>query len=474
MAGIKSSGNGGPNGGAPGGGEPDGNVPPEGAPLEALLEVWPSIMVEEELPGVKAPSDGNNRRFNRNPSQIKSPDWDLGWTDGRYGQPEKTRLALIEAETELNAAAALTKAERELAASDAKSKSLDRRLKYLEPRVGELQKLFDETWEKRARSRQEYSMPLAILYLVFAAGLFMADVPLTVRLVASGFGLGPGGAPATSQGATLDIFRTREALLQFAIDNWLILVLALGLMLLGVFVKIFLDKVILCEPEERAGSRLTYALTVTFFVGVAVMYALAFVKLGYYREDQLRINDKLAVVAAVDEDLNSQRQSGQAVGPALRQQMIDARVKELEAGRSVYASPVFILLTLLFPVVGGVCFAVGARRFYRARLFREVRGEFESTRKELERAAIERGEIEYVLKAQAEELERKQRQNAARDKQAEFRKGVYLHGYERGSRMRRTLEEGESLYERCESLVLTKLAQKARASLWEQKNGHSK
>lgn len=472
MAGKERAGNGRTNGGEPNGGGPDGIVPPEGIPLDALWKIWPSVMVEEELPADKSPSDGNNQRFNRNPFQIKSPDWDLGWTDGRYGQPQETRLALIEAETELNAAAALAKAERDLGASDAKSKTLDRRLTYLEPRVGELRKLFDQTWEKRARNRQEYSAPLAILYLVFAAGLFIADVPLTVRLVASGFGLGPGGASTAPQGATLETFASGAALLQFAIDNWAIFVLAMGLMLLGVFVKIFLDKVILCEPEERTGNRLTYVVTVLTFAAVFLLYGIAFVSLGFYREDQLRITDRLAVVAEVDKEFNRRQESGLAVDKSTRRPTINARLEELADNRSHWASPVFILLTLLFPVVGGVCFAVGARRLYRASLFKEVRKEFDSKQKELERAVFEREELEYVLKAQVEELEQKRQQNAEREKQAQFRKHVYLHGYERGSRMRRTLEEGESLYERCESLVLTKLAQKARASLWERQNGH--
>lgn len=454
------------------GGASEYGLPTASTSHEPLRGLKTPISIEEELPAVKSPSDGNNLRFRRNPFQIKSSDWDLGWTDGRYGQPSSTRLDILNSEASLQIAAALAEGERERAANEAKSHSLDLYIGYLNGRSTKLHDLYTKIWEKRANNRQEYSQPLAFLYLVFTLGLFIADIPLTVKLVASGFGLGPSEDFTASQTATVDMFENRKALLQFAIDYWAIGMLALGLLLLGVFIKLFLDKVILCEPEERIGNESTHKHTKIFFYVVLALYLATFILLGTYREEQLTIKRKLDVIAQVDNELASRmRMLREKPDSEVKKTLVDARLQELNDSKSNKAAPVFILLTLLFPIVGGICFSLGTRRLYNARLYKEVKKEFASTREELQRAIGVKKQLDDTLKIQREELEQ-MKENDELKRMIDIRRNIYLHGYERGSRMRQTLNEGESLYERCESLVLTKLAEKSRASLWEQKNGH--
>lgn len=431
----------------------------------------PLVDIKEEIPSIKSPSDGNNGNFNRNPFQIDSDIWNLGWTDGRYGQPSKTYLDTIDAEFELKERDELVEIHQDIAKIKARSIFLEEEIDTLKSQFQKYKNQFENIYNNRIICRSEYSIPLAIIYILFAIGLFIADIPLTINLVAAGFGLSPSNSVALSPSNSVAF-----TIQQIIINYWGVAILALGLIMSGLFVKIFLDKVVLSEPEERSNSFSTKWSTIVVLIVVLVLYLTTFWGLGHYREDQLRITEIANIKRNTETEFQNRIIMLGIKTPSpekdenerLKANAIVQRIQAYEENKSKFAAYVFIALTILFPIIGGLCFSIGLRKYYKAKLYKELKLELKEVKNDLENSIIEKKESEVILKQKEDLLINKKSSDIERKKFIEWKKSIYLHGYERGSKMVKTLDEGESLYNRCETLVLTKLAEKSRNTIWKE------
>jgi hypothetical protein len=116
----------------------------------------------------------------------------------------------------------------------------------------------------------------------------------------------------------------------------------------------------------------------------------------------------------------------------------------------------FVLLTFILPVIGGVVFYAGMKE---VRFFYLVvqRSGFE---KDLDQLNKKYEICRHRTVAKRKILEREELQKDARNSIAILYKSIYEHGYSRGQSIPETLYETESLYERCEIVVMRGLSKK--------------
>jgi CDP-diglyceride synthetase len=419
-----------------------------------------SNLAEEDLLN-NDPTDGNNKRYLKPPYEYTDRIWHLGWTDGRYGQPSETNLNIIAASTALRAERELEELEQEIASAEGGLDSLKYGLSYLEPQLDIKRRLFDKIWLHRTNNRHVYSVWLAIIFFISAILLFAADIPLNLRLVASGFGirteitLEDGVQQSISNGLNL-----------FAAPYfWEAILLATGLLFAGVYVKFFLDKLILREDDEQSPNK----MVVGFLAATMLLFLSTLVILGLFRYEQQNILIKNKVITQVDADIQIARKKDKnyVVNQTARAAEIDAKYREQITLQSSWTATAFILLTILFPLIGGLCFSVSIRHFYYIWNFKGLKKDLAQTKNDFDAKILKRKELETGIRAKLAELEEKKNNQYKIKMQSELQKNLYLHGYLRGSKMKRTLEEGATLYERCQSLIENKLAEKSRELIWQ-------
>ena len=116
----------------------------------------------------------------------------------------------------------------------------------------------------------------------------------------------------------------------------------------------------------------------------------------------------------------------------------------------------FVLLTFILPVIGGVVFYAGMKEVRFCRLVIQRNG-FE---KDLDQLNKKYEKCRHSIAAKRKILEREEIQKDARNSIAILYKSIYEHGYARGQSIPETLYETESLYERCERVVMRALSKK--------------
>lgn len=407
-------------------------------------------------------SDGSNGKYKKAPYQYNKDIWHLGWTDGRYGQPSETNLKIIALNAQLEGEQELSELEGKIAGKEATLACLNYELQHLEPQLNKRRELFEEIWLDKARNRYLYSIVLAGFFLFSAVVLFAADIPLTLRLVASGFGIRT-EVPLAGKIQSINDGFDFWALPYF----WEAILLAGGLLFVGIYVKFFLDKIIFREKNEQP---LNWIIK-TFLISTMLLFLATFIVLGIFRAQQQDILLKERIAKEVDNQINKDKKRNPqfTVSSEERRRLIKEKYDERKEFQSSWMSIAFILLTLLFPLVGGLCFSVCFRHIYKVISFRGIRKDFYRTKNLFDVKILEQKQLQYSIKSKLAELEYKKANQARIESIAKLQENLYLHGYLRGSKMKRTLEEGSSLYERCESLIENKLAEKSRDFIWSSK-----
>jgi CRISPR/Cas system CSM-associated protein Csm2 small subunit len=125
------------------------------------------------------------------------------------------------------------------------------------------------------------------------------------------------------------------------------------------------------------------------------------------------------------------------------------------------------MLTLLFPVAGGICFSVGWRKLIRYLRFRSVDGALKAAESEFKSEELSCEQVRAALAGLEARRAREIAEYASGDAYADMLVGLYLHGYERGRNVPETVDAGASLYERCEKALNKLLAGKLRVRYWE-------
>lgn len=378
---------------------------------EIVLELTPDV----------GPSDGNNGKYHRPPAQYDDPAWHLGWTDGRVGQPVETHEEVLLAQAKVDWQSELRKTRGELAGARARTEALAKKLEVSKEMLGLVRDSYLALFKKRNENSSGSSLLLATLYLGFGLVLFLADVPLSLSMVARGFKI-----PIAKN----DIFTNQRVEVGMILaDPWMVMrnlwdavFLALGIAFMGIIVKFFVDEFILREADDppwRWGKRVGILAAFGLFVASTVY-------LGLYRSE-------------IFKQISSNHQSAPS------------------------ETVTFILLTLTFPIAGGLCFSAGWRRLERAKhyLLTLLRLELLQWRHSSLTAKHSQSleqvrSLEYALEHEGDALA---------VSRADLRRNIYRHGYNRGRNVPETLDAAETLYDRCERTLTRVLARKVQEKL---------
>jgi hypothetical protein len=382
--------------------------------------------------------------------------WAVGWTDGATGQPPHHGIALIQAhDAERNRELARRLSEvTALAAAnaDAASKRIERRTEDLKQTRAEL----TELEQRRRKDPHEFSFSTGIFYVFIAAILLLSDMPLSLSLVAEGFNLPVKYELDSGETILLgQIFSPQwRDVLRYL---WQPIILAVGIACLGIFFKIVTDYFLSSVEEAPSDPRFTIA----FKWVRRVFFVLAFALMlgGLWNVGTLRSRQQ-ALNAAVERRPATQSRTRVAEDAVTR----DARLKQEQADKAIYdreesvraeavdlwTNRSFIALAITLPLIGGICFSVGAKRVQRfLQLWTaRVRCAWQGVGIDRDRKnqAVQKSSAEFLT----QELKRLDSDGHEIDVTA---LRVYLHGYSRGYAMPQKLEPNRSLYEHCKAIL---------------------
>lgn len=381
-------------------------------------------------------SDSSNRRYHKPPSEYNHEIWHLGWTDGRHGQPRGDNVAIIQARARLAWQERAAAADIEIGMRAGELRSMEGTLGRLRKRLDLIADDHTNLLRERSENPQSYSLSLWLIYSVVAMVLIAADLPLSLKLVAMGYGI--------------------------ASDSWGAVLLAVGVAVAGILIKYLLDSFIYRDEQRR----ITWVFTIPLLLILFLFLGTTFV-LGIYRakeERQTEVYKLRAQRAALQEEYGERPDA--ATKSAIDRLDSSIALEESEGWVS-WRSGSFIMLTLLFPVAGGICFSVGWRKLIRYLRFRSVNRTLRAAESEYKSEELRCEQARGALASLEAKRARENAAYAGGDAYADMLVGLYMHGYERGRNVPETVDAGASLYERCEKAVNKLLAGKLRGRYWE-------
>lgn len=399
-------------------------------------------------------SDSSNRLYRKPPSEYEDQIWHLGWTDGRHGQPAADNVAIIRARAKLLWQERTDAADAEIAATRAQVRSLEGPLSR---RREELNLVTDDHLKllrDRSENPQSYSLSLSLIYSLAALLLLAADLPLSLKLVAMGYGVTTEG----NSGSVDSLLRKPWYVLS---EFWEAMLLAVGVALAGVLIKYLLDSLVYREEQERPSRAFIPVLACIF-----ALFIITTIFLGVFRADQ----QKKTHIADLKAQLKELKQMGDArPDPDIIEQIknTEQEIEDEESESPLSVRRVsFILLTLLFPIAGGICFSVGWRKLVRRWRVWIVERALRKAERLYESAATRYEQARGALESQEAKRRRDNERHDGGDSYAEMLVSLYRHGYARGRNVPETVDAGASLYNRCEKAVTKLLAGKLRATYW--------
>jgi hypothetical protein len=404
------------------------------------------------------PSDGSNKEYRKVPYEYMDPVWQMGWTDGRYGQSEKINENVLRVEGKLQWIARLEAAEAKIAQTSGHVAALKSAKTWAQPKLDAVSTAFQKLNEQRQEHYQEFSRKLGVFYAVFAVLLLAADIPLSLRLVAAGIGVTTSFREAGQNFTPDDIFLNLGVFTHL----WEAILLALGIAALGIFVKFYLDTIVFRDNQKKSHSWLAAILmTLTLILLVASIGIL-----GLYRAEQQQEQFRQKIAADIKQKHQQKIHDGleKQLPADLNTEINDAVKAAPQASR--WQSGTFIALTLLLPLIAGFCFSTSGRKLRNASQYKATARALEQLEQQSQGITEQLCEAEENLQFQKERLEREKTDPEIKSSLADLPRLIYLHGYERGRNVPETLEEGATLYERCRKSVEKLLAKKTRTRLW--------
>lgn len=401
-------------------------------------------------------SDSSNRRYDKPPSEYVDHVWHLGWTDGRCGQPPGDNEAILRARGHLHWQQMRARAEAEVGRLRALAESLSGSVTRLGERVGTLAGLHLKLLEEKRTNPQAFSLSLWVIYTTAAVLLLAADLPLSLKLVAMGYGVTT--VNREDQRSVDDLLKDPYYVVS---EFWEAMLLALGIALAGIFVKYFLDAILYREEQRGAGWWFKVSLS-----GVFTLFFITTILLGVFRSDVQR---QQAVNDLTKRQTQLRQQLGSPPDPRVQKAINDTEqeiAKERDEGRMSVRTISFIALTLLFPITGGICFSVGWRKIIKYWGLRQVGKELAALESAFRAESLGYEEARSALEAREAQLARELSSYSTADDYAEMLVNLYRHGYMRGLNVPETIDAGDDLYQRCEKAVARLLAGKMRSRYW--------
>jgi hypothetical protein len=405
-------------------------------------------------------SDSSNRNYHKPPSEYEDQVWHLGWTDGRSGQPISDNEAILRARARMLWQQKVTTAETEMGETNALVRSLETPVERLKLKAEQAFNDHSNLLHDRSENPQAYSLSLWVIYWLTAVMLLAADLPLSLKLVAMGYGVTTDN-PIDGKSVD-DLLKDPWYVLT---EFWEAILLAIGVAIAGIFIKYLLDSLVYREEQKTRSSVFTVTLSV-----VLALFLVTTVLLGIFRANVQR-QKNIAKLTNQVSVLEQQRlgTSDPIIDKAITDLKTLIQQEQTESAWSVRTVS-FIMLTLLFPITGGICFSVGWRKLIKVLNLRRTKKASEKTEKDYEAQSLRYEQARGTLEGQTKRLARETAAYASADDYAEMLVSLYRHGYMRGLNVPETMDAGASLYERCEKAVARLLAGKMRAKYWDKRS----
>jgi hypothetical protein len=407
----------------------------------------PELRLKFPLPP-DGPTDGSNGGLQRPITEFDYDLWNLGWIDGRLGQPVEDNEKLLRAYADLDRIDQADSMRRRIAQLrsevEVEGELVEQQAEVLKKATDRLRSVNDEREEKL----QEFSLALGIIYLLAGLLLFISDIPLSLRLVAEGYDI-----PIEARlpdGSTLLIDEVFVKPLQVIQYLWEPLILALGIALAGVFVKIFIDEVI-----WKSGGREDNPWRVRIFLSItALLFVGTLIAVGSFRAQR-----QAQQASAASSFVPSFAVSASGGSPVAGAGAASAQ----ESPETDWGFWSFLSITLMLPIVGGICFLSGWSRIQKWMFLHECRRDQRINIDYYSNLNQQRAGRQGELAAIEEAFVRLEKE---RDPHAEIWQQLYRHGYWRGTAVPETVQAQEDLYQRCDRMLQKQLAAEARNRFW--------
>jgi hypothetical protein len=444
------------------------------AVVDPLIRAEYEPLKTGEIPAVD-PSDANNKKYRKPPFEYTTEEWHLGWTDGRCGELADLNGKIPEGDVRRELEVELKTTEEKIAECGTGIPAFEQLVERKRIRFNRAEELFNDLTTRRNANYIDFSKPLGYLYFIFAVCLFAADIPLSLKLVASGFQVPveadmPSDVPKIGSASKLLIDHLLFHPWYVIGTFWEPMTLAAGIALVGIIVKYYLDVVILPRRgAERPHWIVIIVLTIILFGFVGTLYSL-----GHFRAEQQQqavrreIEDKLRAEDLENRTFNQSRPN--TPRPVYDEHAIAQEVEnryKAKAGvtASQYLIQTFIALTLLLPIIGGVCFSASGAKLRNANQYKVAKSEYAECESEFDRASLllqkENGRLKGLETLKARTIRALETDSEVAWR-VSLKRDLYSHGYARGQLAAETLEEGATLYARCEKVVEKLLAKRAR------------
>ena len=275
---------------------------------------------------------------------------------------------------------------------------------------------------------KHHSILLFLLYLFIALFLIFADVPLALNLTERGFDLKSSQDPNYVDFEITEFFRYPMIVIQ---NYWEVFLISFGIALCTIYIKILYDELI-GNPSHTVVTRYKDIPNVEedevgeikredrrrrgIKLGILGLTLLTIVALGVFRFETLK-NDP-----------------------------------SNDIGNSFFTQLTFILITLLFPVIGGICFSISLSNVQNvmnlwsaSRKFKSKQRQYTKALEEFNTAQQKFHDIQGYLKDWDEE-------GVIAKNYVNFLVAAYNHGFEWGHSHPELYLEGKDLYEKTEKL----------------------
>lgn len=386
------------------------------------------------------PADNLAKKYDRPTAEYENLVWRLGWTDGRSGQPSIVNEMLLEAHARITCNARTAEAQEQVVKTEQEVKLAEQNIDDLEKQYETLETRYQDISNQRKDHSQDFSRKQAWAFVLFGTATLIADIPLSLRLVATGFGV------KTTTEIDGKVVRVDDILSPYFFDVlsnfWEALVLALGIAFSSILLKYFFDLVVFrqqTQPMPKVVKSLVWAGLV-LFVSTTVCLGLFRYRIqpqveAYERRErwesarQRKIDQRYTELLSVF----SHEEDAMVKARAEAERIVDAQIGKDQTPQfnSFWGLPTFILLTLLLPTVTAVCFSVGGRKFRKAYLFDSLGAEKATLRAEINNTAnylsILRGQLAKFESELAASLKPEMQ-----DDILQRYRYLYRHGYERG------------------------------------------
>jgi len=401
--------------------------------------------------------------------------WWLGWADGGLGQSPDEGEALVRIHADALRRRRIEELQGESIRLAKDAEIADLASQHLQEDIDGTRLELRSITDRRRKDPHEASLVTGWLYVLVAIVLILADMPLSLRLVADGFDMPirhtvPGTTDVITFGDFFDPARRHDALIHL----WEPIVLALGIAALGIFFKIVADYLLSTAPMLQHRPRVLKILKATFFtVALLLMVAgLWFVgqlratqqSAGRLRETQnsganrsfTMQDDSTITTPSATTEVSDTSGSDSARQQELVDQQEAAALSAAQKEVDWWARWSFVLMAIALPAIGGICFAIGWKRvqlsFLRITRFVWLEWSWIRLRKHRaigsgfhERLAAVNAELEFLA-------------NTARGIQEVAPLQLYRHGYHRGFTEPQKLEPHRSLLARCKEALHFRIA----------------